>query len=79
SAVVYRADTTVTAPDAPLAITVKAPAAGAGVTGSSAVGADMDDATWQETSFSWRVVGSDQWHALGTAEDTDPRVFHDLR
>ncbi len=79
SAVVYRADKAVTAPAEARAVTVKAPAAGAGVTGSTAVGADVDDATWQETSFSWRVVGSDQWHALGTAEDTDPGVFHDVR
>ncbi|WP_203581622.1 pullulanase-type alpha-1,6-glucosidase [Microbacterium hibisci] len=78
SAVVYRAGTTVTAPESPLAITVSAPAAGAGLAGSVAVGADVDDATWQETSFSWRVVGSDEWHALGTAEDTDPRVFHTI-
>ena len=25
-----------------------------------------------------RVVGDDEWHALGTAEDTSPRVFHDV-
>ncbi|NLP83433.1 pullulanase-type alpha-1,6-glucosidase [Microbacterium sp. CFH 90308] len=78
SAVVYRADTAVTAPAAPLALTVSAPAAGAGVTGSVAVSADVDDVTWHETSFAWRVVGSDDWHALGTAEDTEPRVFHDI-
>ncbi|MCC2031694.1 pullulanase-type alpha-1,6-glucosidase [Microbacterium allomyrinae] len=76
SAVVYRADAQVTSPEAPLAITVSAPSAGAGVSGSSPVSADVDDTTWQETSFSWRVVGSDEWHELGTAEDTDPRVFH---
>ncbi|WP_349425371.1 pullulanase-type alpha-1,6-glucosidase [Microbacterium sp. LWS13-1.2] len=76
SAVVYRADRPVTAPEAPLAVTVSAPAAGAAVTGSAPIAADVDDATWTETSFAWRVVGSDEWHALGTAEDTDPRVFH---
>lgn len=79
SAVVYRADKTVTAAAEAPALTVKAPAAGAGLTGSVAVSADVDDRTWQETSFSWRVVGSDDWHALGTAEDTDPGVFHDIR
>ncbi|KJL41778.1 pullulanase-type alpha-1,6-glucosidase [Microbacterium trichothecenolyticum] len=79
SAVVYRAGTTVSAPEAPLAISVSAPSAGAALTGSVAVSADVDDATWQETSFSWRVAGSDQWHALGTAEDTDPRVFHTVK
>ncbi|NYE18786.1 pullulanase-type alpha-1,6-glucosidase [Microbacterium immunditiarum] len=76
SAVVYRADAPVTAPDAAGEITVSAPAAGAGLAGSVPVAADVDDATWQETSFAWRVVGSDEWHALGTADDTDPRVFH---
>lgn len=78
SAVVYRADETVTAPAEATAVAVTVPAAGAGVTGSAAVGADVDDATWQETSFAWRVVGSDDWHALGTAEDTQPGVFHDV-
>lgn len=76
SAVVYRAGTTVTAPAAATPVTVSVPAAGAGLSGTAAVSADVDDTTWQETSFAWRVVGSDQWHALGTAEDTDPGVFH---
>lgn len=76
SAVVYRADRPVTAPDAPLAVSVSAPGAGAAVTGSAPISADVDDSTWTETSFAWRVVGSDEWHRLGTAEDTDPRVFH---
>lgn len=75
--VVLKADRTVSAPDAASAISVATPAAGAGVTGITPVVADVDDATWAETSFSWRVAGSDGWHALGTAEDTTPRVFHD--
>ncbi len=75
--VVLKADRTVSAPDAASAITVTAPAAGAGVTGVTPVAADVDDDTWQETSFAWRVAGSDEWNALGTAEDTSPRVFHD--
>ncbi|WP_350347968.1 pullulanase-type alpha-1,6-glucosidase [Agromyces sp. G08B096] len=75
--VVYRADRPVTAPDAADAISVSAPTAGAGVTGVSPVAADVDDATWQETSFAWRVAGDAEWHPLGTAEDTTPRVFHD--
>ena len=75
--VVLKADRTVSAPDAASAISVATPAAGAGVTGITPVAADVDDATWQETSFAWRVAGSDEWHALGTAEDTSPRVFHD--
>ncbi|MET4156623.1 pullulanase-type alpha-1,6-glucosidase [Agromyces sp. PvR057] len=79
-AVVWKADRTVSAPDAAAAITVSTPAAGAGVTGITPVVADVDDDTWQETSFAWRVAGAtgdDAWHALGTAEDTSPRVFHD--
>ncbi|MDR6905419.1 pullulanase-type alpha-1,6-glucosidase [Agromyces sp. 3263] len=75
--VVLKADRTVSAPDAASAISVSTPAAGAGVTGIAPVVADVDDATWAETSFAWRVAGSDDWHALGTAEDTSPRVFHD--
>ncbi|MDQ0894574.1 pullulanase-type alpha-1,6-glucosidase [Agromyces ramosus] len=75
--VVLKADRPVSAPDAASAISVSVPVAGAGVTGVSAVAADVDDATWQETSFAWRVAGSSDWKALGTAEDTSPRVFHD--
>ena len=79
SAVVWKADAAVTAPAAPLALTVAAPAAGAALAGQVAISADVDDATWAETSFAWRVAGSNDWHALGTAEDTEPRVFHDIR
>lgn len=75
--VVLKADRAVSAPDAASAISVATPAAGAGVSGVSPVAADVDDSTWQETSIAWRVAGSDEWHALGTAEDTSPRVFHD--
>ena len=77
SAVVLVADRTVTSPEAAVAITVEAPFAGAGITGVSPVAANVDDATWQETSFSWRVAGDTDWTSLGTAEDTTPRVFHD--
>ncbi|TFD71835.1 pullulanase-type alpha-1,6-glucosidase [Cryobacterium sp. Hb1] len=75
--VVLVADRTVTAPTAATAITVAAPMAGAGVSGVSPVGAVVDDSTWAETGFAWRVVGSPDWTPLGTAEDTTPRVFHD--
>ncbi|WP_249354163.1 pullulanase-type alpha-1,6-glucosidase [Microbacterium sp. 2FI] len=77
SAVVYRADRAVTAPAEPAELTITAPATGSGVSGKAAVSASAGD-TWRETSFAWRVVGSDDWNALGTAEDTDPRVFHDV-
>ena len=77
-AVVLVADRTVTAPDAASAITVDVPVAGAGVSGVAPVAANVADSTWQETAFAWRVVGDAQWTALGTAEDTSPRAFHDV-
>ena len=77
SAVVYKADRTVSAPAEASPLTISAPEAGAGVSGSTAISATVDD-SWRQTSFAWRVVGSDTWHALGTAEDTDPRVFQDV-
>ncbi|GAA3639512.1 hypothetical protein GCM10022200_23740 [Microbacterium awajiense] len=79
SAVVWKAGAAVTAPATPHSLTVTAPAAGAALAGQVAVAADIDDATWAETSFAWRVVGAAEWHPLGTAEDTEPRVFHDIR
>lgn len=77
SAVVYRADTAVTAPAAPAPLEVTAPATGAGLSGQVAVSATADQ-SWRQTSFAWRVVGGDEWHPLGTAEDTTPGVFHDV-
>ncbi|WAB84247.1 pullulanase-type alpha-1,6-glucosidase [Microcella daejeonensis] len=79
SAVVWRADRTVTAPEAALAHTVAVPAAGAALTDLAPVSADVDDATWRETSFAWRVAGAGEWTPLGTAENSSPRVFHDVR
>lgn len=77
SAVVFRADKKVTAPTEAGDLTLNVPEVGAAVTGVSPVGADIADNAWAETSFAWRIVGEDEWHALGTAEDTSPRVFHD--
>ncbi|MFE5311141.1 pullulanase-type alpha-1,6-glucosidase [Isoptericola sp. NPDC056605] len=78
SAVVLRADRTVGA-DSDGTLEVAVPAAGAAVSGTAAVAADVDDDAWAETSFAWREVGTDEWHALGTAEDTTPRVFQDTK
>lgn len=78
SAVAFTADAPVTAPAQAGEISVAVPAAGAGLSGVSPVGADIADGVWAETSFAWRVVGSGDWNALGTAEDTSPRVFHDV-
>ena len=77
SAVVLRANSPVTAPDAAAAITVNAPVPGAGVSGVSPVSAAVDSDVWQETSFAWRIVGDASFTPLGTAEDGSPRVFHD--
>jgi len=78
-AVVLRANTPVSAPSAAGSIALSAPAPGAGLSGLTGIAADVDDNTWQETSFAWRVAGGSEWHNLGTAEDTSPRVFHDAR
>jgi pullulanase-type alpha-1,6-glucosidase len=79
SAVVYTADKTVTAPSEAGEISLSVPTAGAGLSGLAPVAADVADSVWAETSFAWRVVGDDEWTPLGTAEDTTPRVFHDVR
>lgn len=78
SAVVFTANKKVTAPAEAGDLAVTVPEAGAAVTGVAPVAADVADGVWSETSFAWRVVGDDEWHALGTAEDTTPRVFHDV-
>jgi pullulanase-type alpha-1,6-glucosidase len=79
SAVVLTADTQVAAwPAGAPDVTVTAPADGAGVSGLVPVAADVPDDAWSETSFSYRVLGDDAWTPLGTAETTDPRVFHDV-
>ncbi|MBO3094087.1 pullulanase-type alpha-1,6-glucosidase [Cellulomonas dongxiuzhuiae] len=73
---VLRAGATVAAGDD--VITLEAPGAGAALAGLAPVAADVDDAA-AATSFAYRVVGDDAWTALGTAETTAPRVFHDVR
>ncbi len=79
SAAVWVADGPVTAPNEAHALSLTAPTAGAGLSGLAPVAADVDDATWVETSLAWRVAGAEEWTALGTAESTTPRVFHDTR
>ena len=78
SSVVFTADGQVTAPAEPVQAAITVPMAGAGITGLAPVSADIADA-WAETSFAWRVAGDDEWTPLGTAEDTSPRVFHDVQ
>ncbi len=79
SAIVLVADRTVGADSTGVTTVVPGASArpGAAVTGVAPVAAGIDDA-WAETSFAWRAVGTDEWHQLGTAEDTSPRVFHDV-
>ncbi len=77
SSVVFTADGQVTAPAEAAELSIAVPEAGAALTGLAPVSADIADA-WAETSFAWRVVGDDEWTPLGTAEDTTPRVFHDV-
>ncbi|TDE97574.1 pullulanase-type alpha-1,6-glucosidase [Occultella glacieicola] len=76
SAVVLRADAQVAVPSEILA-PVLTPLPGSAVEGLAPIGADASDHTWSETTFSVRVVGTQDWQLLGTAEDTTPRVFHD--
>ncbi len=78
SAVVLRAGTTVGAPETAGPITLDVPGAGAAVSGVAPVGADVADDVWNQTSFAYRVVGDTDWTALGTAETTSPRVYHDV-
>ncbi len=58
-------------------IVVDLPTPGAALSGLTPVRADVDD-VWAQTSFAYRLVGSDEWTPLGTAETTTPRVFHDV-
>lgn len=74
--VVLRADAPVATGDD--AITLTVPGAGAAVSGTAPVAADVADDVLASTSFAYRVVGSDEWTPLGTAETTAPRVFHDV-
>ena len=75
--VVLEADRQVAAPDTASPFTVDLPQAGAPVKGVTPVAATTGD-HWQQTTFSYRVVGSDDWHVLGTSETTTPRVFADV-
>jgi len=77
SAVVWVTDAEVSAPASVSDIAFASPTPGAAVSGVSPIEVQVDD-TWRETSFAWRLVGDDTWTPLGTAEDTTPRVFHDV-
>ena len=76
SAVVLTADRRSTAPPSAGRRSPRRPPGG--LTGSPPSPPTSPTTRWQETSFAWRVVGDDEWTPLGTAEDTTPRVFHDV-
>ncbi|PFG40535.1 pullulanase-type alpha-1,6-glucosidase [Georgenia soli] len=78
AAVVLQADRTVGAPADAGPITLS-PGPGAKVEGLAPVSADVADDVWAETTFSYRLVGEEDWTLLGTAEDDTPRVFHDAK
>jgi glycosidase len=77
SAVVWVADRLVTAPDAVAAPRFTSPE-GSSVDGIVHLDVDTGE-LWSETSFAWREVGTDRWHALGTATGPEARVVHDVR
>nr|WP_297424838.1 pullulanase-type alpha-1,6-glucosidase [uncultured Actinotalea sp.] len=76
-AVVLVADRTVAAAG-DVDIEVVAGPDGAGVWGQAPISAVVADNRYQETTFAYRLVGEDAWTLLGTAEDDNPRVFHDV-
>ncbi len=40
--------------------------------------ADVEESRYSQTSFSYRVVGTEEWVPLGTSVGPDARIFHDL-
>lgn len=79
SAIVLRADAplSASAPSEPVELRFRSPVGGT-ISGVDEVEVGTDD-RWLETSFSWREVGSDDWHLLGTATGPNPYVVHDTR
>lgn len=78
SSIVLVADKAVYAPDEAFPVKVSAPHPGAALGTQPKISATIDSDVWQQTSFSWRVVGSDTWTPLGTSEAGAPSVYQDL-
>ncbi len=78
SSIVLKADKTVYAPTEATAVTATAPHPGAALSTQPKISAEIDSDVWQQTSFSWRVVGSDTWTPLGASEAGSPAVYQDL-
>ncbi len=77
SAVVLVADRTVAAPAEPGSITLT-PGQGGVLAGLAPIGAELAAHTWAQTSFSYRLLGDQEWTPLGTDTGDVPRVFHDV-
>ncbi len=77
SAVVWRADREVSAPDTPATPAFTSLESGELADGVLDIAADTGDA-WSETTFAWRPIGG-AWQVLGTATGPAPRVVHDTR
>lgn len=78
SVAVLAASKRVDAPHSARPISVGSPSPGAAATGLAPVSATVPEHTWQETSFAWRIAGSNSWHRLGTADSATPRTYHDV-
>lgn len=78
SSIVLKADKQVYSPDDAFPVKASLPYPGAAVSGQTKVTATIDSDVWQQTSFSWRVVGSDTWTPLGVSEAGAPAVYQDL-
>ncbi|MDT0165660.1 alpha-amylase family glycosyl hydrolase [Actinotalea sp. AC32] len=59
-------------------ITVSAPVAGKGLKGLVPVQATTPEDRYLETSFAVRAVGVPDWTPLGTSDNGNARVFHDV-
>ena len=83
STVVLRAGTQVYAPPVPAPVGPLRYADLSGTdssvtTGQGELTLEVDPTIWQETTFSWRPLQSQQWTVLGTAEASVPRIILDL-
>lgn len=53
-------------------------AAGATVAGRAEIGANVTSATFSQTTFLYRPVGTRDWQVIGTDDNAPFRVFHDV-
>ena len=63
---------------AELSVEMTAPAPGAGLKGLVPVRATTPENVYVETSFAVRPVGGTEWTSLGTSDNGNNRVFHDV-